>query len=372
MPALPLVLGVVGLGALASACTTVLVNSTSGVGVIGRTMELGSMDLRPDVTNTKMWRMMTVPRGATVPLGEGSRAAAHGSAGVGFWAPNAASGVLGEGMNERGLTVSALSFNSQGAYEAPGSGKPSLECVHVVPFLLGAAATAAEAVALLRGVAVVDDAFTPLVGRFHWTIQDASGAMVVLEFVGGDLRVHDAARVGVLTNDPEFEWHLKNLNQYALYSLDRVQDPAWRDGPPRVFGHGLNTVGLPGSYSPPDRFVKMFLLREAAVRNAAPATAHDAVVLAAGLLNTVHIVMGTVANTEHEDSGGLEWTEWAVVKVPAERRFYVRTYSAQGWREVDLAKIDFTKPTTPVPLYRGLDVRPFEFGSEAAAAADEL
>ena len=57
-------------------------------------------------------------------------------------------------------------------------------------------------------------------------------------------------------------------------------------------------------------------------------TTTDAVVLAAGLLNTVHIVMGTVANTEHEDAGGLEWTEWSVVKVPAERKFYVRTYSA--------------------------------------------
>ena len=145
----------------------------------------------------------------------------------------------------------------------------------------------------------------------------------------------------------------------------QVQEP---DGPLRPFGHGLNTVGLPGSYSPPDRFAKMYLLREAAARNAPPASTEDAVVLAAGLLNTVHIVMGTVANTEHEDAGGLEWTEWSVVKVPAERKFYVRTYSAQGWREVDLAKMDHSVETAPAPLYRGLDVRPFEFGAAAATA----
>ena len=42
-------LALLGLGSLASACTTVLVNTTSGVGVIGRTMELGSMDLPTDV-----------------------------------------------------------------------------------------------------------------------------------------------------------------------------------------------------------------------------------------------------------------------------------------------------------------------------------
>ena len=367
---MPLILNLMCLGALASACTTVLVNTTSGVAVVGRTMELGSMDLPTDVTNTKMWRMMTIPRGGGIGQvrADGFHSSVYGFAGIGFWAPEPAEveGVMGEGMNEKGLTVSALSFNSQGAYEAPGSGKPALACVDVVPYLLGSAKTAAEAVALLRGVAVVDDAhLTPLVGRFHWAVQDAAGAMVVLEYVGGALHVHDAARVGVLTNDPEYEWHLKNLNQYALYSLDRVQEP---DGPLRPFGHGLNTVGLPGSYSPPDRFAKMFLLREAAVRNAPPATTTDAVVLAAGLLNTVHIVMGTVANTEHEDAGGLEWTEWSVVKVPAERKFYVRTYSAQGWREVDLARMDHSVETAPVPLYRGLDVRPFEFGAAAATA----
>ena len=220
-------LALLGLGALASACTTVLVNTTSGVGVIGRTMELGSMDLPTDVTNTKMWRMMTVPRGSSII---GSHSSVYGSMGIGFWAPEPAEveGVMGEGMNEKGLTVSALSFNSQGAYEAPGSGKPALACVDVVPYLLGSAKTAAEAVALLRGVAVVDDAhLTPLVGRFHWAVQDAAGAMVVLEYVGGALHVHEASRVGVLTNDPEYEWHLKNLNQYALYSLDRVP-PLWK------------------------------------------------------------------------------------------------------------------------------------------------
>ena len=42
----------------------------------------------------------------------------------------------------------------------------------------------------------------------------------------------------------------------------------------------------------------------------------------------------------------------------------------KGWREVDLAKMDHSMETTPVPLYRGLDVRPFEF--DAAAATAEL
>jgi choloylglycine hydrolase len=291
---------------------------------------------------------------------------------VGFFPPGAGEGTLGEGMNEHGLTVSAQSFNSQGRYQEPAEGKKALSCVSVVPFLLGLAKSASEAVALVEEVAVVDEpAFSAMVGRFHWSVQDETGAMVVLEYVDGALRLHDASRVGVLTNDPHYDWHLLNLNNYALYSLDRVQDSSWgAGGPPRVFGHGLNTVGLPGSYAPPDRFVKMFLLREAAVANAPPADTAAAVALASGLLNTIHIVMGTVANTEAEDAGGLEWTEWSVIKIPAERRFLVRTYSALGWREIDLKTVDFTKSTPPVPLYRGLDLRAFEF--DAPPATQEL
>ena len=61
---------------------------------------------------------------------------------------------------------------------------------------------------------------------------------------------------------------------------------------------------------------------------------------------------------------------WESVSGRRSLKFYVRTYSAQGWREVDLAKMDHSVETAPVPLYRGLDVRPFEF--DAAAATAEL
>ena len=50
----------------------------------------------------------------------------------------------------------------------------------------------------------------------------------------------------------------------------------------------------------------------------------------------------------------IEWTNWAVVKIPAQRRFLLRTYSDLAWRDVDLSKIDFAKAHAPRPLYDGL------------------
>lgn len=94
----------------------------------------------------------------------------------------------------------------------------------------------------------------------------------------------------MLTNDPSYEWQLGHLNLYADYP-SAVHPPAFKftarssgpfstssvpvsgDGtrvtstvvPQAGLGgvsHGYNTRGLPGGYTPPDRFVKMFLLKQ--------------------------------------------------------------------------------------------------------------
>ena len=136
---------------------------------------------------------------------------------------------------------------------------------------------------------------------------------------------------------------------------------------PVYTGHGLNTRSLPAGYSPPDRFVKMFLLKQTAVAHAPPKSLDDGLVAVTGLLNTVHIVRGTV-------TGGPSWspkeyTNWACVKVPrspngsAEQPaplFYYRTYDNMQWKKIEVGKVDFTRGTThkPIPLYEpGLGVK---------------
>ena len=91
---------------------------------------------------------------------------------------------------------------------------------------------------------------------------------------------------------------------------------------PKPVGHGLNLGGLPGSSSPPDRFVRSFYLREFASAHAPILSDRDAISLATGILNNVHIVRGTVASggVLHGDPG-FEFTQWSVVKSPQARTF---------------------------------------------------
>jgi len=354
---MPTIHALLGLLASAHACTTVVVNSTDGATVIGRTMELGPPV--PKKLADELWRIVTLPRGAAV----GPETSRYGAVMISA-AANRTS-FAAEGMNEAGLTVSVQTLH-QASYEtAEARGAPAMAYSDVAAYLLGACQTVGDVDAALRRVTVVDaPAFAGIFGRCHWIVADAAGGNVVVEYLAGAPRtIHDNARVGVATNDPDYEWHLRNLNNYAAYPTAR-DEPGWGldavqtavGAVPSVPGHGLNTRGLPAGTTPPDRFVKMFLLRETAAANAPPATVDDAIVLATGLLNTVHLVQGTVARISSLD--GLEWTNWAVIKIPAERRFLVRTYSDLGWRNVD-----FTQTHEPLVLYDALGpVRDFTPG----------
>ena len=132
--------------------------------------------------------------------------------------------------------------------------------------------------AALDAVTIVDDAgFAAIIGRMHWSVADASGRAIVVEYLPRTgLQLHDNARVGAFTNDPDYEFQLQNLNQYADYPYAANQ-AVWAQpvdtviGPvPAPHGHGLNTRHLPAGSTPPDRFAKMFLLRETAVRRRCP------------------------------------------------------------------------------------------------------
>jgi len=186
--------------------------------------------------------------------------------------------------------------------------------------------------------------------------------------------------VGVFTNDPSYEWHLGNLNQYGAYPTERNERPfalpATSSGPftsfavdpshgrvavPQIISHGTATKFLPGGYTPADRFVKMFLLKQLAVAHAPPKSLDEGIVLAEGLLNTVHIPRGAVDGPAALDLP--ETTNWACLKLPKAPggpAFFYRTYDNMQWKKIELGRVDLSGAVAhaPIPLYEpGLGVR---------------
>ena len=250
---------------------------------------------------------------------------------------------LTDGMNEHGLTVSVQTFRT-----AEYQDRKMRDFLHTVTnfelakVLLGHAKTVDDVEDLLQKIRVVGNT-GPEEWRCHWAIQDSNGRSIVVEYIKGELVVHDNADVGVLTNDPSYEWHLSNLDQYASVAPSQPDASAWSAGShPSAVGHGLNLMGVPGGFSPASRFVRCFILKQHLTYTAPPTTEEEAVAAITGILNNVHISKGFVpllADDTKDDSH--EITHWSVLKLPGKAEFWFRSYADMTGRRVEVGGLEW-------------------------------
>jgi choloylglycine hydrolase len=259
-------------------------------------------------------------------------------------------------MNEKGLTISPLALHLS-QYQQPVNGTPSVSKNDIQLYILGNYATVEEVSdALEHRVKVVDDDG----GKHHYGLHDKFES-VVLEYLGGALQVHNNSNVGVITNDPSWDWQVQNLNNYVGLSPEwpranqkieaGVEDGSyypWRSnayqpGPPVVpvaTGHGFNLLGLPGDTSPSSRFVRSFFLRQYALLHTPPVGGVNAtLILGQELLNSLTVVLGSAASSGPNEA--FETTTYTVLKLPHLQRLLFRSRSDLTWRQMDLAQMDF-------------------------------
>lgn len=256
--------------------------------------------------------------------------------------------VPGEGMNERGLTMSAQTL-AESVYEEEEEGVPSVKVEDLIHETLSRCDSVDSALAFLDSVRVVVSPLSRLMGQ-HWAIADAAGRSVVVEYLQGKRLVHENTP-RVMTNDPPLDWHWRNLNTYTSLSPKyptqnsflEVETGSDVGSVPRTVGHGWNLHGLPGDSSSPSRFVRLFYLRGYALHAKKASDESDAIVLGTALLNNVIIPYGTVAPDPAKPSlDRPEYTPYAVLKAPAEKKMLIRAYRNQRWRQIDLSRLDFT------------------------------
>ena len=117
--------------------------------------------------------------------------------------------------------------------------------------------------------------------QFHWRLADQSGRAVAIEYLEGELHVIENP-LGVITNSPNFTWHLTNLTNYVNMSpyawpAVEIENLTLK---PSSLGSGMN--GLPGDFTSPSRFVRAVAFQETA---APSAKADDGVKTAFHILN---------------------------------------------------------------------------------------
>ncbi|WP_104696945.1 MULTISPECIES: linear amide C-N hydrolase [unclassified Helicobacter] len=251
---------------------------------------------------------------------------------------------IGEGMNEAGLNAGLFYFAHYGSLSPfdPKKSNQSIADMDLVTYILSNFKSTDEVIEAFKHIVVVpfmllEDGKAPPTA--HWRVNDAQGKSIVIEIMNGEVKIHQNT-IGVLTNSPNFEWHLTNLNNYI--NLKAGSAKPFKLGDQEIFavGAGSGMLGLPGDFTPPSRFIRAAFFLHTAPK---PKDAYEGITQAFHLLNLFDLPIGTEFIEKAKIPNLPSATQWTAVSNQSDREFFYKTMYNSQIRKVDLKQIDFTK-----------------------------
>ena len=170
---------------------------------------------------------------------------------------------IADGMNENGLAAAGLNFAGYAFFEK----ELSKEKTNVTPYdfiqwILSNHDTVDEVKKSIENIELVDipiNEKTPC-PTLHWMVSDKSGKSIVIEKTNEKFAFYDNT-VGVMTNNPTFDWHLTNLNEYMFITPNNPKNTEWSNQELAPLGIGAGTLGIPGDFASVSRFVRIAYIR---------------------------------------------------------------------------------------------------------------
>ena len=168
-----------------------------------------------------------------------------------------------EATNECGLSMAGLNFPKSAVYLPEQAGCDNIAPFEFIPWILGRCADTEQALSSLQRLNLINIPFSqelPL-SPLHWIISDKHRCLVVEPMAQG-LRIYENP-LGVLTNEPPFDFHLHNLNRYLNLTSEPATDRSGMEL--TAFSNGMGALGLPGDFSSTSRFVKAAFVKHNSV-----------------------------------------------------------------------------------------------------------
>jgi penicillin V acylase-like amidase (Ntn superfamily) len=348
LPSLPVIAALLLQAPAVQACTTILVTDTSGRAYHGRTLEFSvilPMDMTYFPAGTKV--ISSTPAGNQGLTFDTKYPILGMSYPV---LPSAKQVTFVEGINDQGVSFSA---NWLTGTDSPAVSQDDARILAASDFgawVLGNFKSVDEVKeAMGNGKSEIWVPASPLDPKaplpLHYAINDKTGNSIVVEFTDGKPNVYDNP-VGVLTNGPDFPWHLKNLQNYTFTNVDKNTGQlgklklATQDG-------GIALTALPSAETSQGRFVKAAFYANY-VRKAK--TPDEAVVTLAHLMNnfdrpydlTVDEAGGT-GDGVRSSSTSSEVTTWTTLQDLSRNLLYFRSIEAMNWAVIDMSKLKDVK-----------------------------
>ena len=334
----------------ANACTSFLLKAENGDFVYGRTLEF-ALKLNSQI--------MVMPRGY-----ENQGVGPDGKAGSGliYKAKYAATGtnalglpVVIDGINEKGLAAGMFFFPNLAKFQEvePAEATNSIASYELVNYILTQFATIDEVKAGIQKIKVSNAELAVFNGPapVHYSVHDAAGNTIAIEYVNGQLQVTDNP-TSVMTNAPTIQWHLDSLSMFATSTAAPVPPLVINGKSFPQWSTGGGQVAQPGDYSSQSRFIRAAFLVASAPKFK---DAAEGMPLVFHLMNQFDIPPGAIQTTADGSAGGgvagYEITEWTSSADLKNGIYQIRTYDNQGIRQVSMKSLDLdAKEIRYIPL----------------------
>ena len=238
-----------------------------------------------------------------------------------------------EATNEKGLSVAGLNFPDNADYKPLDGEKQNVTPFEFIPFVLADCATVDEVKALLPKINLVNICFSdglPL-APLHFIISDCKKSITV-ECVKDGLKIYNNP-VGVMTNNPTFDWHLMNLNNYLNLHNGAMENKLTDKIRDYNYSLGLGALGLPGDFSSPSRFIKATFVKE---NSPTDLKDFDAVNQFFHILSSVAMPKGCVNTPRNE----FEYTRYSCCCNTKKGDYYYTTYDNSSKVKISMQDFD--------------------------------
>jgi len=166
-----------------------------------------------------------------------------------------------DAFNEKGLAMAGLNFPENADYKDEAKDKNNITPFEFIPWILCRCKNVDEAEKEIENMNMLNENFSeelPL-SPLHWIVSDKERSVVV-ECVKEGIKLYENP-VGVLTNNPTFEYMMTNLNNYMALSAKDTENRFSQELDLKPYSRGMGALGLPGDFSSVSRFVKASFIK---------------------------------------------------------------------------------------------------------------
>lgn len=186
---------------------------------------------------------------------------------------------------------------------------------------------------------------------FHFAFYDKKGGSIVVEAGDGKYRVYDNP-TRVMTNGPDFTWHLQNLNNYTqLTNKDRST---------AILGNmkvtqpdsGIATSALPSSDTSVGRFIRaVYYTTYAPRRDNTTASVNELAHIMNNFDRVKNITTDTTGESGITEKSLSEYTVWTTLTDLSGGVLFVRTYDNTNYKRYSLT--EYAEKNTPIFIKLG-------------------